>query len=122
MLTIVRALRTIVFECDGTRRIPSDGSFWRLNHHRFANPNGEKDGKMATPDAVLYTRKGCHLCDEAFAELVRHGLEPKVIDIDDDPELTEQYTECVPVVWIGGRERFRGRVNAVLLERLLHST
>jgi len=77
---------------------------------------------MTTPDSVLYTRKGCHLCDEALAELVRHGLSPQVIDIDEDPELTDRYTECVPVVWIGGRERFRGRVNAVLLRRLLQST
>ena len=76
---------------------------------------------MEPPTTVLYTRKGCHLCDEAHAELVRQGLTPQVIDIDEDPELTERYTECVPVVWIGGRERFRGRVNPVLLQRLLHS-
>lgn len=76
---------------------------------------------MATPDVVLYTRKGCHLCDEAHAELLRHGLTPQVIDIDEDPKFTARYTECVPVVWIGGRERFRGRVNAVLLQRLLRS-
>lgn len=76
---------------------------------------------MAMPDSVLYTRKGCHLCDEALAELIRHGLTPQLIDIDEDPGLTARYTDCVPVVWIGGRERFRGRVNAVLLKRLLNS-
>ncbi|HJN09954.1 MAG: glutaredoxin family protein [Pirellulaceae bacterium] len=76
---------------------------------------------MATPDSVLHTRKGCHLCDDAQAELVRHGLAPRVVDIDEDPEWTERYTECVPVVWIEGRERFRGRVNAVLLKRLMPS-
>ena len=76
---------------------------------------------MATPDSVLYTRKGCHLCDDAHAELVRHGLTPRVVDIDQDPELAERYTDCVPVVWIEGRERFRGRVNAVLLQRLMRS-
>ena len=77
--------------------------------------------ETVTPETVLYTRRGCHLCDLAHAELVRHGLTPEVIDIDKDPELTDRYTECVPVVWINGRERFRGRVNAVLLQRLLHS-
>jgi glutaredoxin len=76
---------------------------------------------MATPNAVLYTRKGCHLCDDAHAELVRHGLQPRVVDIDEDPEWKDRYTDCVPVVWIDGRERFRGRVNPVLLQRLIRS-
>ncbi len=76
---------------------------------------------MATPDSVLFTRKGCHLCDDAHAVLVRHGLQPRVVDIDDDPKWADRYTDCVPVVWIDGRERFRGRVNAVLLQRLMRS-
>lgn len=69
--------------------------------------------------AKLYTRQGCHLCDDAHALLVRYGLHPDLIDIDADPVLRERYTECVPVVVINGRERFRGRVNELLLARLL---
>ena len=72
-------------------------------------------------NVVLYTRQGCHLCDEAFATLVRHGLAPRLVDIDADPELRARYNECVPVVEIDGRERFRGRVNEVLLLRLINS-
>jgi len=72
-------------------------------------------------EVVLYTRQGCHLCDEALAVLVRHGLAPRLVDIDADPELHERYNECVPVVEIDGRERFRGRVNEVLLLRLINS-
>ena len=30
------------------------------------------------------------------------------------------YNECVPVVFVDGRERFRGRIDPVLLRRLLH--
>ncbi len=71
--------------------------------------------------ATLYTRPGCHLCDEALAVLQRHGLAPELIDIDTDPELTRRYTDCVPVVVIDGRERFRGRVNEALLRRLLRA-
>lgn len=67
----------------------------------------------------LYTRDGCHLCDDALAILRQHGLEPECIDIDKDPELVARYTECVPVVEIDGVERFRGRVNPMLLQRLL---
>lgn len=70
-------------------------------------------------NVVLYTRKGCHLCDDAHDLLVRHGLEPQSVDIDADPALRERFTTCVPVVEIDGKIRFRGRVNEVLLKRLL---
>jgi glutaredoxin len=68
---------------------------------------------------TLYTRIGCHLCDDAKAILERHRLPFESIDIDADPELAAKYNECVPVVVIDGRERFRGRVDEVLLRRLL---
>lgn len=68
---------------------------------------------------VLYTRSGCHLCDDALELLRRYGQEPRLVDIDEDPALLERYNECVPVVAIDGKERFRGRVNEVLLARLL---
>ena len=71
------------------------------------------------PQVVLYTREGCHLCEESLALLKRHGLNPRLIDIDAEPALRERYNECVPVVEIDGKERFRGRVNEVLLARLL---
>lgn len=76
--------------------------------------NGPRD-----MDVILYTRQGCHLCDDAKALLLRHGLEVQEVDIDADPTLHSKYTECVPVVAIDGVERFRGRVNEVLLRRLL---
>ena len=62
-------------------------------------------------DVVLYTRHGCHLCDQARQLLVQHGLIVKAVDIDQDPSLVDRYNECVPVVLIDGRERFRGRIN-----------
>jgi glutaredoxin len=71
------------------------------------------------PNVILYTRQGCHLCDVAQEILVRHGLEPRTIDIDADEDLRARYNECVPVVLIGGKERFRGRVDPLLLRRLL---
>jgi glutaredoxin len=70
-------------------------------------------------DVTLYTRTGCHLCDDAQALLVRNGLTPELVDIDADPLLRERFNDCVPVVVIDGKERFRGRVNEVLLRRLL---
>jgi len=70
-------------------------------------------------EVILYTRAGCHLCDDAQTLLVQFGLHPQLIDIDQDPDLCERYTYCVPVIVIDGKERFRGRVNETLLRRLL---
>jgi glutaredoxin len=75
--------------------------------------------KMKPADVVLYTRRGCHLCDDALALLRRHGLAPREVDIDAAAELRARYDSCVPVVEIDGRERFRGRVDERLLRRLL---
>ena len=71
------------------------------------------------PRVVLYTRIGCHLCDDALALLESHGLKPTCIDVDTDPSLRERFNECVPVVEIDGQIRFRGRVDPILLRRLL---
>ncbi len=71
---------------------------------------------------VLYTRQGCHLCDDAQALLVAHGVTPTSIDVDQDADLRERFNECVPVVEIDGKIRFRGRVDAVLLRRLLRGS
>lgn len=71
------------------------------------------------PQAILYTRQGCHLCEDAEAMLVRYGLAPELVDIDRDPELRNRYHECVPVVVIDGKERFRGRIDERLLKRLV---
>jgi glutaredoxin len=74
-----------------------------------------------SPSVVLYTRQGCHLCDDALAVLERHGIRPKCVDVDADPQLRDQFNECVPVVEVDGKIRFRGRVEETLLRRLLRS-
>jgi glutaredoxin len=72
---------------------------------------------------VMYTRIGCHLCEDAWKLLesaaTRHPLDLSQIDIDTDTELAARYGHEVPVVEIDGKVRFRGRVNPVLLTRLL---
>ena len=71
---------------------------------------------------VLYTRQGCHLCDDALAVLVEHGVAPTTVDVDQDAAIRERFNECVPVVEIDGKIRFRGRADAVLLRRLLRDS
>ncbi len=74
---------------------------------------------------VMYTRRGCPLCDEAWRQLQearrRFDFVLEAVDVDDDAGLTAQYGSEVPVVTVDGRVRFRGCVNAVLLTRLLRA-
>jgi glutaredoxin len=71
---------------------------------------------------VMYTRRGCHLCDDTWVLLeearARHGFALEKVDVDAEPELVARYGSEVPVVEIDGRVRFRGRVNPVLLRRV----
>ncbi|NOX55165.1 MAG: glutaredoxin family protein [Planctomycetes bacterium] len=74
---------------------------------------------------VLYTRQSCHLCDEAKALLRKHAeyLPPlEEVDVDESPDLVAQYGDCVPVVVIDGKVRFRGRIDETLLRRLIEGT
>lgn len=77
-------------------------------------------------DIVMYTRQGCHLCEQAWEQLEqarrRYGFALRQMDIDSDAQLAQQYGECVPVVVVNGQVRFRGVINRVLLRRLLEST
>jgi len=73
----------------------------------------------------MYTRRGCHLCETAWEQLQaaqkHYGFVLTAVDVDGAPELAARYGECVPVVTVNGRVRFRGRVNPVLLARLLRA-
>jgi predicted thioredoxin/glutaredoxin len=53
--------------------------------------------------------------------LLEHGLRAKAVDIDAEPELREKFNTCVPVVEIDGKVRFRGKVDPILLRRLISS-
>jgi glutaredoxin len=74
---------------------------------------------------LMYTRRGCHLCDVAWAELEKAqrslGFVLESEDVDDDPALAARFGDQVPVVTVNGEVRFRGGVNAVLLNRLLEA-
>jgi glutaredoxin len=55
---------------------------------------------------TIYSRHGCHLCDDAFNiwESMREELnfEINVVNIDEDPELVKLYSDQVPVIHIDG--------------------
>ena len=68
---------------------------------------------------TLYTRPGCHLCDEAREAIL--GLRDVVppfelgeVNIDEDDGLLARYLERIPVVARGRRGRLRARAGARL--------
>ena len=75
------------------------------------------------PKVTLYTRIGCHLCDDAkeVLEAVRREkpFELDVVDVDTDPALVALYTYEVPVITIEGRKAFKYRVDAASLRAKL---
>jgi glutaredoxin len=74
----------------------------------------------------IYSRPGCHLCEEAKAVIEpfsrRYPLEIRVTDVDSSPNLRTQYGTEIPVILINGTEAFRHRVDAKSLERKLKET
>ena len=80
------------------------------------------------PELVLYTRPGCHLCEEARA-LVQGLLEDRAArgsrtaalrerDITGDPALERQFFATIPVVELGGR-RLELATSAAKLRRFI---
>jgi hypothetical protein len=61
---------------------------------------------VAESRVVLYSRAGCHLCDEArivvVAECDRAQVGWREVDVDTDPQLQARYGEYVPVVEVDG--------------------
>jgi glutaredoxin len=72
---------------------------------------------------VVLTRQGCHLCDEAIAEVAavcaETGEAYAVLDIDSDPDLQRRYTEQVPVTFVDGVQHDFWRVDPVRLKAAL---
>lgn len=56
---------------------------------------------------IVYSRRGCHLCElllEELEPLVRRHARIRVLDVDDDPAWQAAYGERVPVVVCDGEE------------------
>jgi glutaredoxin len=70
---------------------------------------------------TLYTREGCHLCEDAKVALGRvreqTGEGYDEVDISTDPELTAEYGDRIPVVLLDGKEHGYWRVEEQRLLR-----
>lgn len=64
---------------------------------------------------IIYSKPGCHLCEEAKAEIQAAGSEEEYaleeINIETDPDLLRRYRFEIPVITIDGVEVFKSRVS-----------
>lgn len=85
-----------------------------------------EDARLAVAgprDVTLYTRPGCHLCEEAktaIALLLREfGASLYEVNIDKDATLEERYGWDIPVIFIGARKAAKHRVDIEQFRRQL---
>jgi len=75
------------------------------------------------PRVVIYSRPGCHLCEEAKKVIEASGYPDEYtleeINIESDGELLRRYRYDIPVIMINGEEAFRHRLTADEFRRKL---
>jgi glutaredoxin len=85
------------------------------------------ESKRDTPRrVVLYSRPGCHLCDDAAELLERLAQRIPIalteVNILSDIDLYERYKHSIPVVALAGGPALAAPIRADELERLLVET
>lgn len=87
--------------------------------NRFLRSGSARDREPVP--VVLYTRSRCCLCDLLKQELARAQVARPYrlseVDIDTDPRLAERFGRSIPVLEIGGRVAFKGRMTAEEFQR-----
>lgn len=73
---------------------------------------------MPLPPLTLYSRPGCHLCEQAEEHLRALGFDYAVQDISGDAALTARYGWHIPVLTLGERELLRGVLSRPRLAQL----
>ena len=72
---------------------------------------------------TLYTRPGCHLCEEAKAAIApllkEFGATLREVNVEEDAVLRERYGEDVPVIFLGARKAAKHRVDTKQFRRQL---
>jgi glutaredoxin len=80
---------------------------------------------MPARQITLYTRPGCHLCEDAADLLERLGARFAIavaeVNILTDIDLFERYKHSIPVIAIAGGPTLSAPIEAGALERALAS-
>ena len=81
------------------------------------------NGPSIMAQVTVYTKPGCHLCEEAIRLLQRvqkqQAFELQEVNIQDDPALLAEYGEQIPVVTLNGTFLFEYAVDEARLRQLL---
>ena len=99
---------------------------WLRPTETLASYTRTEDGRLqiAGPrDVTIYSRPGCHLCEEAKTRLAplleEFGARLTEINIDEDAQLRALYGYDVPVIFLGTRKVAKHRVDLAQFRRLL---
>ena len=72
---------------------------------------------------IIYSRPGCHLCEEAKSTILSAGcldeFELREVNIDEDPGALGHYQYDIPVVFINGVKVFKHKVDPKEFRRKL---
>lgn len=93
-------------------------------HRSSSEGHLPRRGGAVFEEVIVYTADGCPLCDQALATLSDYArwLPPiNEIDISQDQDLVDRFSQSIPVVEMDGVLQFQGRVNREVLERLILS-
>jgi len=88
--------------------------------------NSPEDARLAargSRDVTLYSRPGCHLCEQAKAAIApllgEFGAALYEVNIDEDAVLKERYGWEIPVIFIGKHKAAKHRVDLAQFRRQL---
>jgi|SRR5690242_13170660 len=85
-----------------------------------------EDAKLAAcgpRDVTLYSRPGCHLCEEAKAAITpllrEFGAVLREVNIDEDVALKVRFGGDIPVIFIGAHKAAKHRIDLAQFRRQL---
>ena len=83
------------------------------------------DSPVVQRRLTVFSRRGCHLCEDLLAELeplLRGQATVEVVDIDTDPVLVKRYGVSIPVICAGDRELCRHALDRSAVLRWLDAS
>jgi glutaredoxin len=83
---------------------------------------------MSDVSVTVYTREDCHLCEQAIGTIEQVADDEGIavaldlVDVDEEPDLREEYGERVPYVFIEGSPAFKYHVDERQLREKLQQS
>ncbi len=88
-------------------------------------PLWRRSGLDRITDITLYSRPGCHLCEDAEVRirrvLGRSSSRLRVVNILEDRELEDEYVFRIPVLSINGVDVAEGEITEAVVRKALHT-